>query len=159
MIDQGDYQLAWEVYLGCGALAIVLWVFVVRRLPYAFLRYWLSLAAVAFLFTPVRHPAAPDLWVPGNVAGVLGLMTESLDVAMPVLLTLAMGQIVALVLAISLLLWLGNDKKSAAQNPATVSDSAVAAGPDVKKPTGKVSKRATASRREPSLGIETNSGD
>ncbi|GAB3374163.1 hypothetical protein NCG89_01910 [Spongiibacter taiwanensis] len=152
MIDQGDYQLAWQAYLGCGALAIALWIFVVRRLPNTFLRYWLSLAGIAFLFTPVRHPSAPELWVPGNVAGVLGLMTESIEVAMPVLLTLAIGQIVALVVAISLVLWLGGSKREAAGD---------AAEPAVRQPAGKPRQapKTDSARKEPSFGAELESRD
>ncbi|AKH69749.1 hypothetical protein IMCC21906_02079 [Spongiibacter sp. IMCC21906] len=145
MIDQGDYQIAWQAYLGCGLLAAVLWLFIVRRIPAAFLRYWLMLAGVIFLFTPVPHPLNPAIWVPGNVAAVLSLMTEGLESAMPIILTMAAGQVLALILAVSLLLWFGkggSNDKPAESNKANAPK--------------KNRRKAAVVRQEPSLKVETD---
>lgn len=142
MIDQGDYKMAWQAYLGCGVLAAVLWLFVVRRIPLAFLRYWLALAGLMFLFTPVPHPQNSALWVPGNVAAVLSLMTEDLETAMPILLTLAAGQILALILAFSLWMWFAKDRsRTAAEKPKT---------------SKAKSKKSAVVRQEPHLTTESD---
>ena len=86
MINLDDYRLAWQVYMGVGALAIAVWFLLLRRISSVFVRYWLLFAAVAFLFIPGRHPASPELWVPGSAAAVLTVLTEGIEDAMSILL-------------------------------------------------------------------------
>ncbi|WP_269618390.1 hypothetical protein [Zhongshania sp. BJYM1] len=121
MVDISDYRLAWQVYLGVGLLASVIWCMLLRRLPVPVLRYWLMTAGVVFLFLPARHPDVPDLWVPSAGAAVLSILTEGLESAVPMLVTIGAAQILALLVGILLAYVLSGDSKkkvSAAKPPA-----------------------------------------
>tara|TARA_R110001592_G_scaffold6774_8_gene36817 strand:- start:17885 stop:18289 length:405 start_codon:yes stop_codon:yes gene_type:complete len=102
MIDLNDYRLAWQVYLGVGALAGVIWCLLLRRFPVRVLRFWLMTAGVVFLFLPVRHPDMPELWVPSAGAAVLTLLTDGVEAAVPILVTIGASQILALVVGVLL---------------------------------------------------------
>ncbi|MDF1691081.1 MAG: hypothetical protein P1U47_01810 [Zhongshania sp.] len=143
MIDLDDYRLAWQVYLGVGVLAMVLWFLLLRRIPSVFVRYWLLFAALAFLFVPGRHPAAPQLWVPGSAAAVLSLLTEGIESAMPILISLGAGQILALIMGLAAMIWLSNSSPVA---PTPTSTKPVRA-----KSAGAESKARGTERKEPSL--------
>ena len=120
MVDISDYRLAWQVYLGVGLLASVIWCMLLRRLPVPVLRYWLMTAGVVFLFLPARHPDVPDLWVPSAGAAVLSILTEGLESAVPMLVTIGAAQILALLVGILLAYVLSGDskKKVSAAKPA-----------------------------------------
>lgn len=102
MVDLSDYQLAWQVYLSVGLIAGVIWCMLLRRIPVLVLRYWLMTAGLVFLFLPARHPDMPDLWVPSAGAAVLAILTEGLENAVPMLVTIGAAQIFALVVGIVL---------------------------------------------------------
>ncbi len=114
MINIDDYRLAWQVYLGVGSLAMLVWFWLLRRISSVFLRYWLLFAALAFLFIPGRHPAEPELLVPGSASAVLSLMTEGIESAMSTVILLAAGQILALILAIATATMLASGQKAPA---------------------------------------------
>lgn len=118
MINLDDYRMAWQVYLGVGALAMLVWFLLLRRIDSVFVRYWLLFAALAFLFIPSSHPAAPELWVPGSTSAVLSLLTEGIESALPSLILLAGGQILALILALSAMTLLPAAPKSSRTAPA-----------------------------------------
>ncbi|MEX1667713.1 hypothetical protein AB4876_02255 [Zhongshania guokunii] len=143
MIDLDDYGLAWQVYLGVGVVAMLLWFLLLRRISSVFVRYWLLFAALAFLFVPGRHPAAPHLWVPGSPAAVLSLLTEGVESAMPILIILGAGQILALILGLAAMTWLPNS----AVAPSKPAESK----PGRAKSAGAQSRGLAAERKEPSL--------
>tara|TARA_R110002167_G_scaffold253411_1_gene459704 strand:+ start:2269 stop:2679 length:411 start_codon:yes stop_codon:yes gene_type:complete len=136
MINLDDYRLAWQVYLGVGVLAMLIWFLLLRKIPSVFVRYWLLFAALAFLFVPGRHPAAPQLWVPGSASVVLSMVTEGIETALPTLIILAAGQILALILALAAMVWLSGDKKASTPS---------------KSSTKRAKTPANTERREPSL--------
>jgi hypothetical protein len=102
MIDLNDYRLAWQVYLSVGLVAGVIWCLLLRRFPVRVLRYWLMTAGVVFLFLPTRHPDMPELWVPSAGAAVLVLLTDGVEAAVPILVTIGASQILALVVGVLL---------------------------------------------------------
>lgn len=102
MIDLNDYRLAWQVYLGVGALAGVIWCLLLRRFPVRVLRFWWMTAGVVFLFLPARHPDMAELWVPSAGAAVLTLLTDGVEAAVPILVTIGASQILALVVGVLL---------------------------------------------------------
>ncbi|CAA0088205.1 Uncharacterised protein [Zhongshania aliphaticivorans] len=135
MIDLSDYKLAWQVYLSVGLVASVIWCMLLRRLPIRAIRYWLMAAGVVFLFLPVRHPEMSELWVPSAGAAVLSLLTEGLEAAIPMLLVIAISQILALVVGILLSYVFG------------------AKGQDNKKSVA-TSSEASKVRTEPEIGLD-----
>jgi len=102
MIDLSDYKLAWQVYLSVGLVAAVIWCMLLRRLSVPMVKYWLMTAGVVFLFLPARHPDMADLWVPSAGAAVLAILTDGVAAAVPMLVTIAAAQILALVVGILL---------------------------------------------------------
>jgi hypothetical protein len=135
MINLDDYRLAWQVYLGVGVLAMLMWFLLLRKMSSVFVRYWLLFAALAFLFVPGRHPAAPQLWVPGSASAVLSLVTEGIETAMPTLLVLAAGQILALILAFAAMVWLSGDKKSSIPKRSAVKSAEPSANNERREPS------------------------
>ena len=116
MIDPNDYQFSWQVYLGVGLLAMLLWGALLWGLKSFFLRLWLILAAAAFLFMPVKHPDDVTLWVPASVGSVLSWITAGLDSAMPALVALGGGQVLALVIALLVAVVLSRRQPQAANS-------------------------------------------
>jgi hypothetical protein len=135
MINLDDYRLAWQVYMGVGALAIAVWFLLLRRISSVFVRYWLLFAAVAFLFIPGRHPASPELWVPGSAAAVLTVLTEGIEGAMSILLVLAAGQILALILAAAAMTWVPSGQTPAKSHPAVKKSAKLAPNNERKEPS------------------------
>lgn len=123
-MDANDVKFAWQIYLGVGAVAMLLWVLLVYKIKAFWLKLLLVLMALAFLFTPVQHPEIEGLWVPGNVAGVMRLMSEGPAEAMPILVIMGAGQGAAMLLTLLFMLlrrrWLrGRDnpaREDAGQN-------------------------------------------
>jgi hypothetical protein len=135
MINLDDYRLAWQVYMGVGALAIAVWFLLLRRISSVFVRYWLLFAAVAFLFIPGCHPASPELWVPGSAAAVLTVLTEGIEDAMSILLVLAAGQILALILAAAAMTWVPSGQTPAKSRPAVKKSAKLAPNNERKEPS------------------------
>tara|TARA_R110000772_G_scaffold131761_7_gene240090 strand:- start:18168 stop:18578 length:411 start_codon:yes stop_codon:yes gene_type:complete len=135
MINLDDYRLAWQVYMGVGALAIAVWFLLLRRISSVFVRYWLLFAAVAFLFIPGRHPASPELWVPGSAAAVLTVLTEGIEDAMSILLVLVAGQILALILAAAAMTWAPSGQTPAKSRPAMKKSAKLAPNNERKEPS------------------------
>ncbi|WP_373091041.1 hypothetical protein [Zhongshania sp.] len=135
MINLDDYRLAWQVYMGVGALAIAVWFLLLRRISSAFVRYWLFFAAAAFLFIPGRHPASPELWVPGSATAVLTVLTEGIEDAMSILLVLVAGQILALILAAATMSWVPSGQTQAKSRPGVKKSAKLAPNNERKEPS------------------------
>ena len=102
MVDMSDYKLAWQVYLGVGLLAGLIWCMLLRRVQIGVVRYWLMIAGVVFLFLPARHPDVSELWVPSAGGAVLTIFTDGVAKAVPMLIIIVAGQILALVIGVVL---------------------------------------------------------
>jgi hypothetical protein len=90
---------------------------------------------VAFLFIPGRHPASPELWVPGSAAAVLTVLTEGIEDAMSILLVLAAGQILALILAAAAMTWVPSGQTPAKSRPAVKKSAKLAPNNERKEPS------------------------
>ncbi|MBB5187380.1 MULTISPECIES: hypothetical protein [Zhongshania] len=135
MINLDDYRLAWQVYMGVGALAILVWFLLLRRISSVFVRYWLFFAGLAFLFIPGRHPASPELWVPGSAAAALTLLTEGIEDAMSILIVMAAGQILALILALAAMTWFTSEQKPTKSRPAVKKSAKLVPNNERKEPS------------------------
>lgn len=60
------------------------------------------IAGVVFLFLPARHPDVSELWVPSAGGAVLTIFTDGVAKAVPMLIIIVAGQILALVLGVVL---------------------------------------------------------
>ncbi len=138
MIDGNDMQLAMRLYIGLGGVAILLWLLLFQGMRWGVAKLWLIFAAIAFLFAPVEHADVAGLWVPANTAAVLSWIGNGLDAALPALIALGLGQLIALLLAIVVgaLLRQAKPKTSESASPASV---------------GAATKT---SRSDPELGVE-----
>ncbi len=99
-----DVKFAWLIYLSVGIIAVLLWVLLIYKFKSAWLKVMLTLMAVAFLFTPVKHPVENGLWVPGSVASVMHWMSHGLEAAMPILITMGASQMAAILVGVLVLM-------------------------------------------------------
>ena len=54
MIDQNDYALAWQVYLGVGVIALLLWLLLLRAYRLTGLKLWALLAVAALVILIIK---------------------------------------------------------------------------------------------------------
>lgn len=101
MIDSGDYMLAWQVYMGCGVAALLLWGLLLRVYRFGAFRFWLFLSVAFLVLTPWHHPDVQGVWVPALLGGLLTIMTDGVEAALPALIILGGGQIGALLISIA----------------------------------------------------------
>ena len=125
MIDQNDYALAWQVYLGVGVIALLLWLLLLRAYRLTGLKLWALLAVAALVLLPSHHPDVAGLWMPATIGALLSLMTGGIESAMASLIIIGAGQIAALVLAITWTLIAAKKAPSAPANPTPASSERV----------------------------------
>ena len=93
MIDQNDYALAWQVYLGVGVIALLLWLLLLRAYRLTGPKLWALLAVAALVLLPSHHPDVAGLWMPATIGALLSLMTGGIESAMASLIIIGAGQI------------------------------------------------------------------
>lgn len=100
MIDQNDYTLAWQSYWAAGVVATLLWALLIRAYRINGLKLWALLSVAALLLLPSRHPEAVELWMPATMGAALSVMTDGVEAAMASIIIIAIGQVVALLVAV-----------------------------------------------------------
>lgn len=101
MIDQNDYTLAWQSYWAAGIVATLLWALLIRVYRISALKLWALLSVATLLLLPSRHPEAVELWMPAAMGAALSVMTDGVEAAMASIIVIVIGQVLALLVAVT----------------------------------------------------------